>query len=163
MAAGPLSYRSVAFPTSGKAFPWIHIGNTNSKQEEGIGVMASVDANTVVEVRFQMPPILPDGTGKLVVRALANATSGVAKFNPKWASVAVEETMDIATGSLNAEGTQTITWATGDVDVYKELVIDLDADTLAGDEEVVMEFTFETTSWTLATISTWFFTIIWEA
>ena len=162
MAAGPLFPRSITFPSTGKAFPNIHVGNTNAKTAEGASAMASVDADTTAQIRFQLPPVLPTGTGKLVVRAIANATSGVAKFNPKWASIAVEESQDVATGSLNAEGTQTITWASGDTDVYKQIVVALDADTLLADEEVVMEFVFETTDWTLAAVSTWILSIIWE-
>lgn len=162
MAGGPIFPRSAVFPSSGKAFPGVFLGATNSKQEEGIGVMASLDADTTVELRFQMPPSLPTGTGKLKLRALANATSGSAKFNPKWKSVAVEESADVATGSLNAETTQTLTWAAGDNDQYKELEIILDADTIVADEEIVMELVFETTSWTLAATSTWIVSIIWE-
>ena len=107
-----------------------------------------------------MPPSLPTGTGKLRLLALANATSGVAKVNPKWVSVAVEE--DPSGATLNAEGTSTVTWSTGDNDQYKELKVNLDADTLAASEEVVMDLVFETTSWTLAQVSTWIASIIWE-
>lgn len=162
MAGGPIFPRSIVFASSGKAFPSVFLGATNSKQEEGIGVMASLDADATVELRFQMPPSLPSGTGKLKLRALANATSGSAKVNPKWKSVAVEESADVATGSLNAEGTGTITWGAGDNDQYKELEIILDADTIVLDEEIVMELVFETTSWTLAATSTWIASIIWE-
>ena len=109
---------------------------------------------------IEMPPTLPSGTGKLLLRALANATSGAAKVNPKWASVAAEE--DPSGATLNAEGPGTVTWASGDNDQYKELKINLDADTLVGGEEVVMDLTFETSSWTLAQVSTWIASIIWE-
>lgn len=162
MATGPLFPYSIVFSTSSKTFPRVHVGNTNAKQQEGLGVMASVDADATVELRWQIPPALPTGQAKLIIRALANATSGVAKVNPKWKSVAVEETTDVATGSLNAEGTQTITWAAGDIDVIKEVIIDLDADTLVFDEDIIMELVFETTDWTLAQVSTWTISIIWE-
>jgi hypothetical protein len=75
-------------------------------------------------------------------------------------SVAVEE--DASAASLNAEGTATVTWASGDEDVYKELKVTLDADTLVASEEVVMDLVFETTGWTLAVISCWIPSIIWE-
>lgn len=161
MAGGPLGPSS-AFPVDpGKVFPNTHVGGgANSKQESGLGVMASVDADATWRLRFQMPPTLPIGTGKLRLLALANAATGVAKINPSWVSVAVEE--DASAASLNTEGTSTVTWATGDEDVYKELKVDLDADTLVAGEIVVMDLIFETTDWTLAQISTWIPTIIWE-
>lgn len=162
MAGGPLFPRSIYYATADKVFPYVWEGQTNSKHEEGIGVMASLDADATIELRFLMPPSLPTGTCKLKLRALADATSGAAKVNPKWKSIAPEESADVATGSLNAEGTGTITWAAGDSDVYKELEITLDADTVTADEEIVMELVFETSSWTLAAISTWIASIIWE-
>ena len=56
----------------------------------------------------------------------------------------------------------TITWAAGDEDVYKELKTDLNGDTLVAGEVVAMDLTFETASWTLAVVSTWNVSIIWE-
>lgn len=157
-----LIFPSSAVPvTAGKVFPNIHIGGgANSKHEEGLGVMASVDADATWRLRFQMPPTLPSGTAKLRLLALANSATNVAKVNPKWVSVAVEE--DASSATPVAETTQTVTWASGDEDVYKELKVDLDADTIVVDEIVVMDLVFETASWTLAVVSTWIASIIWE-
>lgn len=161
MAGGPIFPHSVVPATADKVFPNVHVGaGANSKHDEGLGVMASVDADSTWRLRFQMPPSLPTGTGKLRLLALANATSGAAKVNPKWASVAAEE--DPSSATLNAETTQTITWGAGDNDQYKELKVTLDADTLVASEEVVMDLVFETTSWTLAVVSTWIASVIWE-
>ena len=161
MAGGPIFPHSAYPVDAGKVFPNFHVGaGANSKEDEGLGVMPSVDADVIWRLRFQTPPTLPTGTGKLLLRALANATTGVSKTNPKWASVAAEESPSGAT--LNAEGTGTITWSAGDNDQYKELKVTLDADTLVASEEVVMDLVFETTSWTLAAVSTWIVSIIWE-
>jgi hypothetical protein len=160
MAGGPLFPHS-AYPVSSRVFPNFHVGaGANSKHDEGLGVEASLGADAIWRLRFQLPPTLPTGTGKLRLLALANATSNAAKVNPKWASVAVEESPSGA--ALNAEGTGTVTWGAGDNDQYKELKVDLDADTLVAGEEVVMDLTFETASWTLAQVSTWIASIIWE-
>lgn len=161
MAGGPIFPHS-AFPvTAGRAFPNFHVGaGASSKHDEGLGVEASVGADSIWRLRFQMPPLLPTGTGKLRLLALANATSGDAKVNPKWASVAVEESPSDAT--LFAEGTHTLTWGAGDNDQYKEVKVTLDADTLVAGEVVVMDLTFETTGWTLAAVSTWIASIIFE-
>lgn len=160
MAGGPIFPHS-AYPVSSNVFPNIHVGDgANSKHDEGLGVVASLAADAIWRLRFQMPPTLPTGTCKLRMLGIANATSGAAKINPKWASVAVEESPSGAT--LQAETTQTVTWAAGDNDQYKSLVVTLDADTPVASEEIVMDLTFETTSWTLAQISTWIVSIIWE-
>jgi len=161
MSGGPIFPHSAVPVTSGRVFPNIHIGaGASSKHDEGLGVEASVGADATWRLRFQMPPSLPSGTCKLLLRALANATSGNAKVNPKWASVAAEESPSGAT--LNAEGTSTLSWSTGDNDQYKELKITLDADTPVAGEEIAMDLVFETTSWTLAQVSTWIVSIIWE-
>lgn len=161
MAGGPIFPRSAYPVTAGRVFPNVHVGaGANSKHEEGLGVEASVGADAIWRLRFQMPPTLPSGTCKLLLRALANATSNAAKVNPKWASVAAEE--DPSGATLQAEGTGTVTWAAGDNDQYKELKITLDADTPVGGEEIVMDLTFETSSWTLAVVSTWIASVIWE-
>ena len=133
MAGGPVFPHSV-YPTTSDAFPNVHIGaGANSKHDEGLGVSASLGTDTVWRLRFQMPPSLPTDTGKLRLLALANSATNAAKVNPSWASVAVEE--DPSSATLNAEGTGTITWASADEDVYKELKITLDADTLVASED----------------------------
>jgi hypothetical protein len=161
MAGGPILPQSAYPVTSGRVFPNIHVGaGANSKHDEGLGVEASVGADSIWRLRFQMPPTLPTGTGKLRLLMLANATSGVARINPKWASVAAGE--DPSSATLNAETVQAVTWAAGDNDDYKELKVTLDADTLVGGEVVVMDLTFETASWTLAQVLTVIPSIIWE-
>lgn len=161
MAAGPLFPHSAIPVTADRVFENVHVGaGANSKHEIGLGVEASLGADAIWRLRFMLPPTLPSGTCKLRLLALANATSGAAKVNPKWASVAVEE--DPSSATLLAETTQTITWAAGDNDQYKELKVNLDADTPVAGEIVVMDLTFETLNWTLAQVSTWSAAIIWE-
>lgn len=147
--------------TSGRVFANVHVGaGANSKEDEGLGVEASLGADAIWRLRFIMPPTLPTGTAKLRLLTLANATSGVARVNPKWASVAVEESPSGAT--LNAEGVVSVTWAAGDNDQYKETKITLDADTVVASEVIAMDLTFETASFTLAQVSTWIPMVIFE-
>ena len=161
MAGGPIFPRSAYPVTSGRVFPNMHVGaGANSKHEEGLGVEASVGADSTWRLRFEMPPTLPTGTGKLRLLMLANATSGDAKINPKWVSVAVGE--DPSSATPVAETVQTVTWGAGENDDYKELKVTLDADTLTGSEIVVMDLVFETASWTLAQVLTVIPSIIWE-
>lgn len=161
MAGGPFFPHSAYPVTAPRVFPNFHVGaGANSKHDEGLGVEASLGADATWRLRFKMPPVLPTGTPKLDLWALANATANSAKVNPKWASVALEESPSGAT--LNAEGTQTLTWGSGDNDQYKQLLVTLDADTVVAGEMIVMDLTFETTNWTLAVVSTWIASIIFE-
>ena len=162
MAGGPIYPVSAVPVTSGKVFPYIANVASEVDHLEGLGVMASVDGDAIWRLRFLMPPSIPSGTCKLWLLANADATSGDAKVNPKWDSVDAEADMTLA-ASLNAEGTSTITWASGDDKQLKEATITLDATTApAASEIVLLDLTFETSSWTLAAISTWLAAIIWE-
>lgn len=160
MAGGSIKPFSVAYPSSGRVYPGYHIGSTNSRLWEGYRCEASLGADAILELNFEMPQVLPSGTPKLRCLAIADATSGDSKINPAWASLAVGEDYD--TISLTAEGVDTNTWAAGDDEELIERIITLDADTIVADEIVVMQITFTTASWTLAQISTWNFSIIWE-
>lgn len=157
MAGGPLFPHST-FPVSGNVFGNFHAA-TNAHRE-GLGVAASIAADSIWRLWFQMPPTLPTGTGKLRLRGISNATTGDAKPNVKWKSFAVEET--VSSPTLNAEGVGTVSWGAGDNDQIKELKITLDADTLVAGEEVLMDLTFEAIGHTLAAASTWTASVIWE-
>ena len=82
------------------------------------------------------------------------------KFGVNWASIAAEESPSGAT--LQAEGTQTITWAASDNDVYKVSDVTLDGDTVVAGEMIALDLTFEDTGTTLAVASTHYATILWE-
>ena len=139
----------------------LHTGaGANSKNEVGMGVIASLPVDSKWQLRFELPRVLPAGTAKLRLLALANATTGNAKVNPGWASVAAGD--DPSSATMNSEGTSTLSWGAGDADKYKELLITLDADTLVAGEIVVMDLVFESTSWTLAVGSVWQASVIWE-
>ncbi|MHA2113673.1 MAG: hypothetical protein ACW98W_19610 [Candidatus Hodarchaeales archaeon] len=157
MPGGPLSPFSLVPDASG-TFPNLHVAGT--RREQGMGVEANPLDDVKWELRFEMPPALPTGTAKLRLFALANATSGVAKVNPKWGIIDIEEAPSGVAGT--AEGTQTVTWDGGDVNAYKEAKVVLDAATIVASGIVVMDLVFEQSGWTLSQVSTWKSSIIWE-
>ena len=160
MAGGPLFPSSIGYPTNGLVYPGYRVGGSNSRQFGGHRAAASLGSDAVLELIFEMPQSLPTGTGKLRASVVANATSGNGVINPSWASLANGENYD--TISLTAEGNTTVTWSTGNADQVLEALITLDADTIVADEYVVMRITFVSGSWTLAQISTWQFSIVWQ-
>ena len=160
MAGGPVYPFSIGYPSSGRVYPGYHVGSTNARQWYGRRCEASLGADAILELNFQMPQVLPSGTSKLRCLMQADATAGDGVINPAWASLAVGEDYD--TISLTGEGNDTTTWASGDDEELLESIITLDADTIVVDEIVVMQITFVSASWTLAQISTWNFSIIWE-
>ncbi|HEV3262050.1 MAG TPA: hypothetical protein VG013_34685, partial [Gemmataceae bacterium] len=67
MAGGPI-YPSSAYPASSNCFPNFYPGAVSpnaAPHDEGLGVAASIAADSVWELRFPMPPTLPSGTLKL--------------------------------------------------------------------------------------------------
>jgi len=162
MAGGPVTASSVYLGGgSGNIFPNFYAGGGGnaSAHDEGIGVVASLGSDATAELRFPIPPTVPSGTMKLRCLALANATSGAAKFTPKDINVAAAASPSAAT--LTSEAQQTITWAVGDADKYKEVKLAL-TPTPAGNDMLVMAVTFNTSGWTLAQVGTFIFTLIWE-
>ena len=157
MAGGPIFPHS-AFPVdAGLVFPNFHVGGgANSKQDEGLGVANATDltGDAIWRLRFQMPTTLPTGTATLKVMALANLAAGDLSVDPKWASVAPDQ--EPGGFTMNAEGpdpdsrtggngsnvdNSTFGWDTGDEDVYIEARWTLNADTVVGGEEIVMDLT----------------------
>lgn len=164
MAGGPLYPYSVTPITAGSNIwgPESFLGDGANAQREKthVTVKASLGANATIHLGFEAPPELPTGTAKLRVVALCDVETGAVKFNVNWASVAVEE--DPSAATMNAEGTQTITWASADDDVYKELKLTLNADTVVLSEFITMQIQFNTTDWTVVQHAYFIFTIIWE-
>lgn len=168
MAGGPL-FPTSAYPndSAGRLFPNWYTGTNQggtangSPTEEGLGVKASLDADATWELRFAVPPSLPTGTVKLRLLSLANATSGAAKVIVKDGRVAAG---GVPSGVvLTVETTQTVTWAAGNNDAYMELKVPLTGlGSLAGNDMVVVALTFTATGWTLAAVSTWVVSLIWE-
>lgn len=162
MAGGPILPNSL-YPgdTTGRLFPSFYggAGGNAAARDEGMGVMASLSANATWELRFLMPPTIPSGTLKLRLLALANAATGDAKVTVSDAAVAAGASPSAAT--LTAETQATVTWGASDNDKYKEAKITLSA-TPAGNDILVVAVTFNNTGWTLAQVSTWIASIIWE-
>lgn len=161
MGAGPLLPISVVPRSSGSVFDNVHVcAGANGTNVAGIGVVASVASDVTADVIWQLPDTLPSGTLKLRLLCIANATSGNAKINPKWNCGALNT--DPSGLTLNAEGTQTLTWAAGENDKFKELLLTLDASTAAGGQYLYMSLMFEgTASWTLAADMTCIAELIW--
>ena len=166
MAGGPKLPDSIDYSLlAGRVFPNTHAVTTNNHQHEGVGVEASLGADVDIQLEFLMPASLPTGTAKLVVEAMADATSGIATLNPRWKTWAPEEDRDVAkTTYPTAEGESTVTWASGDDHVVKQNKIDLDAETIVAGETIHMylQLIQASSKWTLAQVSTWKFYIIWE-
>lgn len=140
-----------------RVFPRRHTGDgANYPTEEGFcGVMASLDADAIVAVRFmRLPDSMPSGSPYITLASLADAVSGAAKVKLEWAAVAMGAKP--SAGPLNDEGVSTLTWSAGDDHDYKELEWQLDAAAVpAAGDIVAARFTFTAASWTLAAISTW--------
>lgn len=157
MAGGPVFPHS-AFPvTAGNVFPYVYVGGgTNSKQDVGLGVVGSLGADSTWRLRFKMPTTIPTGTFTFKAWALANASSGVAKYTLKWANVAAGSSPSGA--SLSSEAQQTVTWTA--VDIYNESSF-APALTPTANNEIVADLVFNSTGWTLTATSCWIVSVVW--
>lgn len=108
-AYGPL-YPTSMYPVdaTGRLFPQFVPLTTGIGKSRGMAVKASLDADAIWRLSFELPPFIPAGTCKLLLRANAPATSGVAKVTPKWLLAA--DAQDVSTIVLNAEAQSTFTW-----------------------------------------------------
>jgi hypothetical protein len=158
---GPLFPTSI-YPvdTTGRLFPQFAPIVTVFGKVRGMAVKASLDADAIWRISFQLPPFIPAGTCKLVLRGNAPATSGVAKVTPSWAKVG--DGVDISGVSLSAETQQSYTWSVSNSNLTNKVA--LTSPPAVGDENkmILMDLTFNTTSWTLAQISVWTAFLIWE-
>ncbi|MGE3622489.1 MAG: hypothetical protein AB7H77_01265 [Bdellovibrionales bacterium] len=162
MAGGPIyHFPPYTSDTGGNAFPNFYTGGGGNAApvDFGLGVAASLGSDATWQLRFPMPPSIPGGTLKLRLLALANAGSGSAKVTVKDAAVAAATSPSAA--ALTSETQATVTWGAGDADKYKETKITLAA-TPAANDTLAVGLTFNASGWTLAAVSTWIATIIWE-
>jgi hypothetical protein len=175
MAGGPI-YPSSAYPNSsaGLVFPNFYAGGGGNAapHDEGLGVAASLSANATWELRFPMPPTIPSGTLKLRLLALANASSGSAYFQVADGHCPAASSPSAATLTTeNGGNSYTVTWtatAGSTADDYLETKIALSA-APAGNDVLIVSLTFNSTqvggaaaSWSLAAVSTWLASILWE-
>lgn len=162
MAGGPISPSSVYLGgASGNLFPnfFSGAGGNAAPVDEGIGVVASLGADAVAQLRFPMPSVIPSGTLKLMVRMLANATAGVVKFTVSDNSCGTATSPSGLT--LSAETQSSATWAAGANDKYKDVKVTLTTAPTANDS-LVVAITFNTTGWTMAQVLTCLVWVLWE-
>lgn len=161
MASGPLFPSSIYLGgASGNLFPNVYIPATNTNAAgaiEGIGVVASLGSDAAAVLQFNMPEVIPSGTLKLRCLTMANATSGVAKLTIKDKNVAAGASL--GTSTLNSETQLSQTWATADILVENKVTL---TSTPSANDILTVLATFNTTSWTLAAVSTWQFSLVWE-
>jgi hypothetical protein len=161
MAGGPILPSSVYLgDASGNLFPNFYIPATNTNGAgafEGIGVVASLAADAPAILQFNLPESIPTGTCKLRCLAMANATSGAAKLTISDGQTAAGS--NIGATTLTAETQVSQTWATADILVENKVTLTTSP---TANEILTIEATFNTSGWTLAAVSTWQFSLVWE-
>lgn len=161
MSDGPLLPSSIYLGgASGNLFPNFYIPATNTNNAgaiEGIGVVASLAADAPAVLQFNMPESIPTGTLKLRCLAMANATTNTAKVTVSDKNVAAGNSL--GTSTLNAETQLSQTWTTADILVENKITL---TSAPSANDILTVLVTFNTAGWTLAAVSTWQFSIVWE-
>jgi hypothetical protein len=134
--------------TSGQVYPamFTGAGGNASPSDAGWGVAASLSADKVLQMRFQLPSLIPGGTLNLISYCLANAGSGTAKYTISDADVAAGSSLSSASLSAETQSSLSIT-TTG---AYLVTATPLTA-TPSANDVLVSAVTFNTSGWTLAT------------
>lgn len=161
MAGGPILPSSIYLGgASGTLFPQFYVPNTNTNaagQIEGIGVAASLSADAAAVLQFNMPEVIPSGTLKCRCLAMANATSGVAKLT--LSDGVTSAGSNIGATTLTGDTQVSQTWATADILVENKVTL---ASAPTANQILTVLATFNHTSWTLAAVSTWQLSVVWE-
>jgi hypothetical protein len=123
---------------------------------------STLTADATWRLGFEMPPVLAtECEYRLQVDVKANASSGVARLNPKWNTWAPGVTRTSLT--LNAETVTpdsvsgaagsgaTVTFGAGDANQLVRLTWTLNASTVTAGQRIAMDLVAENTSYTLAT------------
>ena len=124
MAGGPLLPSSIYLgAASGNLSPSFYIPATNTNAAgaiEGVGVVASLAADSTASIQFNCPEVIPaTGAIKLRILAMANATAGVAKLTVSDGRTPAGSSIGVAT--LTAETQLSQTWATADILVENKI------------------------------------------
>jgi hypothetical protein len=165
MAAGPILPSSIYLGgASGNLSPTFYTsgaGTTTANSTiEGIGVVASLGADSAAILQFNMPEVIPSGTIKLRILAWANATTGTAKLDIIDGATSVGSNIANATFTTES-GSPTVSQAWSSADVIVENKVNLTTSPTAN-QILTVKANFKTASWTLAQASVWQFSIVWE-
>lgn len=161
--------------TAGKVFENVHVltGGTIDVHVQGLGVMASLDANAIWRTVWRAPTEIPGSTSpRLKLGLIAAATSGVARINPAW--VAKSADTDINATARSSEGvaptsrtgggaSDTMQWEAGDNIRVLDAIWTLDATTApTAGQYILLDIALETASWTLAQVLTMVPLVYWS-
>lgn len=169
MAGGPLLPSSIYVGgASGNLTLAFYVGTTATgtgavagySALEGVGVIASLGADALAVLQFNMPEIIPSGTLKLRLLAMANATSGNAKLDIIDGVTSPNAAIGASNFTTEA-GSPTITQGWTTVDVLVENKVNLTVAPVAN-QVVTVILAFRTLNWTLAQASVWQASLVWE-
>ena len=162
MAGGPIFPSSLFPATGGRTFHSVYVGTGagGASRTEGMGLEASVGADSTWQLQFDLPPALPTGTLKLRLLSISSAATGNLKFDVLWNKIGVSA--DPSAITLINEGSTQITWGAGSVGKLLESKVTLDATAAAASDILPVNLTFLTSGATVASVTIHRASLIWE-
>jgi len=163
MAGGPLLPSSIYVGgASGNLTLTFYVPTTNTNNAgaiEGIGVVASLGANSNAVLQFNLPESIPTGTLKLRLLFWANASTGNAIYTVADAGTAAGNNIGVTTLTTDASAVSVTRSA---VDIAQEVKVTLTGAGQTANNIYTVLLTFVTASWTLAQSSVWQASLVWE-
>lgn len=140
--------------TNGNTYPGIYVGALNSRRFEGSHVVASLAADSNIDLHFAIPATLAATTNATFrAKMVAAATLGAAKYVVSYVPVAAGSNYDTAAFTDSATQTATAAVSDGFLDTDTPITV---AQADAG-KVLVVRLGFKTALWTLAVKSAWQF------
>jgi len=163
MAGGPILPSSIYVGgASGNLSPWFYVPTTNTNNAgaiEGINVAASLTADAPLVLQFNLPESIPTGTLKLRLLFWANASTGNAIYTIADGGTAAGSNIGATTLTTDASAVSVTRSA---VDIAQEIKVTMTGGGQVANNIYTVLLTFNTTSWTLAQISVWQASLVWE-
>jgi len=144
-------YSCIPVDTTGRTF-----ADLFATAELGLGVGASITGDAIWRLKWLVPQDFSvSGVLTLNVQGMSGAT-GAVRINPKWAQGG--NTASVLP-TLTAEGTINYSYsATG---TYSKSTTVLDAQVPSAGLILTMDLTFETSGWTVSSVSVWTTYLTW--
>lgn len=162
MSGGPIFPLSIIPEQSDELFASVHFDVAGVDfYLEGLGVAAGgPTADRDIFMVFQLPPTLPSGTPKIVLAEVADASVGASSYQVNARRKAHGSPMD--EDAYSDIGLIGVEYAAGEEHAVQVAKADISSLSLQANDILSVNFSPQSSGWTLAVVPTFWVYLIWE-